>query len=62
MLITDDLAKKVRVKRAIEKMTKKELSLVLMVTQHTVAKIENGEYDAPKRIYDCVMDWLNEEQ
>ncbi|WP_170237070.1 helix-turn-helix domain-containing protein [Streptococcus hyovaginalis] len=58
MLITKDIAKKVRIKRAIENMTKTALADGLGVSRGIVRKIEAGDYDAPKRIYQSVMEWL----
>ena len=52
MLITLSLAEKVRIKRA---------KLQLGIQSNTLTKVENGNYDAPKRIYESVMTWLVEE-
>lgn len=61
MLITEETATKVRVKRAIQTLGKVETAKVLRVTPPTLAKIEKGNYDAPKRIYESVMNWLIED-
>ena len=61
MIITSDIAEKVIVKRAKKRMTKTRTASVLNVTRGTLAKIEQGNYDAPKRIYQSVMEWLLED-
>ena len=61
MLITEETATKVRVKRAIQTLGKVETAKTLRVTPPTLAKIEKGNYDAPKRIYESVMNWLIED-
>lgn len=61
MLITEETATKVRVKRAIQKLGKVETAKTLHITPPTLAKIEAGNYDAPKRIYESVMNWLIED-
>lgn len=58
MLITVELAEKVRVKRARLQLTKKTLSERLGIQSNTLTKVENGNYDAPRRIYEAVMTWL----
>lgn len=61
MLITVETAIRVRKKRAVEQFGKVELAKKLGITPPTLAKIENGNYDAPKRIYQSVMNWLIED-
>lgn len=61
MLITLELAEKVRVKRAKKQQTKKAVAELLGIKPQTYTKIENGNYDAPKRIYQAVMNWLVED-
>lgn len=61
MLITEEMAKRVRVKRAIERMTAKDLAEKLNTTHVTLTKVEQGDYDAPRRIYNAVMEWLAED-
>lgn len=58
MLITTELAEKVRVKRAKIQQTKKAVAEELGIKPQTYTKVENGDYDAPKRIYEAVMNWL----
>lgn len=58
MLITEEMAQQVRVKRAIERMTAKDLAEKLNTTHVTLAKVEQGDYDAPRRIYNAVIEWL----
>ncbi|WP_449455987.1 transcriptional regulator [Streptococcus suis] len=60
MLITEEMAKRVRVKRAIDRITAKALSEKLGITHVTLAKVEQGDYDAPRRIYNLVVNWLEE--
>lgn len=61
MLIDKDTAVKVRKKRAVAQLTKKALSAKLGMKPQTLTKVENGDYDAPKRIYQSVMNWLIED-
>lgn len=61
MLITTELAEKVRVKRAKNQQTKKAVAEILGIKPQTYTKVENGDYDAPKRIYQAVMSWLVED-
>lgn len=61
MLITEEVAIKVRKKRAVEQLGKVELAKKLKITPPTLAKIEQGDYDAPRRIYQSVMEWLTED-
>lgn len=61
MLITEEMAERVRVKRAIDRITAKALAEKLGITHVTLAKVENGDYDAPRRIYNLVMEWLAED-
>lgn len=61
MLITIDIATKVRKRRAEIDLGKVELSKILKITPPTLAKIEKGNYNAPKRIYQSVMEWLVED-
>ncbi|RFE01158.1 helix-turn-helix transcriptional regulator [Streptococcus parauberis] len=61
MLITYEIAEKVRVKRAKKQLTKKVVAEAIGVRPQTFSKIENGDYDAPRRIYQSVMNWLVED-
>lgn len=61
MLITENIAVKVRKKRAVKQLGKVELSKKLGITPPTLSKIEAGNYKAPKRIYASVMEWLAED-
>ncbi|HEL1999400.1 TPA: transcriptional regulator [Streptococcus suis] len=61
MLITKKHAEKVRSKRGRLALTKISLAEKLSISTKTLAKIETGNYDAPKRIYQSVMEWLVED-
>ena len=61
MLIDENIAEKVRVKRGRLDLTKSETAKRMNVTPRTLQKIEQGNYDAPKRIYQSVMEWLVED-
>lgn len=61
MLVTKEIAEKVIVKRAKKRMTKTELSELLNISRQTLVKIEAGNYKAPKRIYQTIMEWLIED-
>lgn len=58
MVITKNIAEKVLIKRAKKRMSKTELSASLNISRQTLVKIENGNYNAPKRIYQSIMEWL----
>ena len=58
MLITVEHAEKVRVKRGRLDLTKSATAKKLNVTPRTLKLIEAGNYDAPKRIYESVMNCL----
>ncbi len=61
MLLTESNARKVRRTRADLQLGKQELAKKLQLTPPTLAKVEQGNYDAPKRIYQSVMEWLVED-
>lgn len=61
MLLTKEHAEKVRVKRGRLALTKNVLSNRLGITTKTLNKIEMGDYDAPRRIYESVINWLLED-
>ncbi|MCB2863342.1 helix-turn-helix domain-containing protein [Streptococcus suis] len=61
MLLTEDHARKVRRKRADLQIGKIELAKKLQITPPTLAKVERGNYDAPRRIYESVINWLLED-
>lgn len=61
MIITSDIGEKVLIKRAKKRMTKTELSELLNISRQTLVKIEAGNYKAPKRIYQSIMEWLVED-
>ena len=58
MLITQDQAKALRRKKADLQLKNYELALEIGVAPRTVPKFLNGDYNAPKRIYMSVMEWL----
>lgn len=61
MKITEKHAEKVREKRGRLALTKIKLAKKLGISSKTLLKIEQGNYDAPKRIYQSVMEWLLED-
>jgi predicted transcriptional regulator len=61
MLLTVEHAKKVRRKRGELQLGKVQLANILKITPPTLAKVEAGNYDAPRRIYESVMNWLLED-
>ncbi|WP_307977094.1 helix-turn-helix domain-containing protein [uncultured Streptococcus sp.] len=61
MVITLSIAEKVRVKRAQRAWSKTKLAKELGISLKTLAKIEHGDYKAPKRIYQAVVNWLLED-
>ena len=61
MFISENQARAFRHKRADMMLTKTELAKKIGVTRITLSKIERGNYKAPKRIYQSVMNWLTED-
>lgn len=61
MIITEEHAEKVRVKRGRLAMTKSSLAQKLSISTKTLAKIEVGNYKTTKKIYESVMNWLLED-
>ena len=61
MFISENQARAFRHMRADMMLTKTELAKKIGVTRITLSKIERGNYKAPKRIYQSVMDWLTED-
>lgn len=61
MLISVEIAEKVRAKRGKRDLTKSQTALALGIARTTLSKVENGNYNAPKRIYEAVMNWLVED-
>nr|WP_039692641.1 helix-turn-helix transcriptional regulator [Streptococcus gallolyticus] len=61
MLISEKVSSLVRHKRVDNGFSKSQLAGNLNVARSTLAKIEKGNYDAPKRIYESVMNWLIED-
>ncbi|WP_295493590.1 RodZ family helix-turn-helix domain-containing protein [uncultured Streptococcus sp.] len=61
MLISEKVSSLVRHKRVDKKLSKMQLAETLNIARSTLAKIEAGNYNAPKRIYESVMNWLIED-
>ena len=61
MMITKEIAEKVRIKRGRFSLTKIKVSKQLNISRSTLDKVEAGNYDAPRRIYESVMNWLLED-
>lgn len=61
MLISEKVSSLVRHKRVDNRLSKSQLAENLKVARSTLAKIEKGNYNAPKRIYESVMNWLIED-
>lgn len=58
MLITKEIADRVKVKRALTDTTKSSLQTLWGISYQTMAQVEKGDYDAPRRVYDKVMELL----
>jgi len=61
MIITNQIAEKVRIKRGKLSLTKIKTSKMLNISRSTLDKVEAGDYDAPRRIYENVVNWLLED-
>lgn len=62
MLVTQSMAERVRVKRAVDRLTMKDLAGKLGITYRTLSKIEAGDYDLRRAVYDKLTAWLDEEE
>lgn len=60
MLITKEMAEQIRVKRAINRQTMKDLAQELGTTYKTLSLIEQGDYDVRRDIYERVTHWLED--
>ena len=58
MLVNNDTAKAMRIKRAKENLTKKQASKMLKVSELTYRCIERGEYKTQRAIFERLMNWL----
>jgi len=58
MLVNNDTAKAMRIKRAKENLTKKQASKMLKVSELTYRRIERGEYKTQRAIFERLMNWL----
>ena len=58
MLVNNDTAKAMRIKRAKENLTKKQASKMLKVSELTYRHIERGEYKTQRAIFERLMNWL----
>ena len=60
MWIDQNIAKAIKVKRALDGIGIKKLADKLNTTYTTLRKVERGNYDLSKRIYDSLMNWLSD--
>lgn len=60
MLIDKNTARKIKVKRALNGIGIKKLAKELNTTYATLKKVENGDYDVNRRIFNEIMNWLND--
>lgn len=61
MIITKEVGEKIKIKRAKNNLSKTSVAKKLGIARSTLLKIENGNYNAPKRIFQSVMNWLIED-
>lgn len=61
MIIDKKISEKIRSKRGRMNLTKTSVAQILNISRSTLAKVEQGNYDAPRRIYESVMNWLVED-
>lgn len=61
MIIEEKISEKLRSKRGRMNLTKSAVAKKLNISRSTLAKVEMGNYDAPRRIYESVMNWLLED-
>lgn len=61
MLITNEMAERIRIKRAVNRQTMKDLAQELGTTYKTLSLIEKGNYDVRRDIYVRVERWLEGE-
>lgn len=60
MLIDKNTARKIKIKRALNGIGIKKLAEELNTTYATLKKVENGDYDVNRRIFNEIMNWLND--
>ena len=60
MLIDKNTARKIKVKRALNGIGIKKLAKELNTTYATLKKVENWDYDVNRRIFNEIMNWLND--
>lgn len=60
MLITQKQARAIRRKIGDKQLKQYEVAKELGVSPSTIPKIVSGKYEAPRRIYQSVMEWLIE--
>ncbi|ESR08785.1 DNA-binding protein [Streptococcus iniae] len=58
MLLTDNQTKAIRRKKADLQLKNFEMARELKIASKTVPKILAGNYNANKRIYSNILDWL----
>lgn len=60
MLIDKNTARRIKVKRALKGIGIKKLAKELNTTYATLKKVENGDYDVNRRIFNEIMYWLED--
>ena len=61
MLISEEIAKALRIKRAKLAMTKKDVAKHLNVSDMTYRRLETGNWEVRNTVYKKVMNWLVED-
>ncbi|MDH6364708.1 DNA-binding XRE family transcriptional regulator [Enterococcus sp. PF1-24] len=61
MMITENQAQALRVKRARLNFTKKEISKIMKISTKTYSRLEVGNWNANRDIYEKMSNWLAED-
>ena len=62
MWVSKEMACQIKIKRALENTGIKKLAKELKTSYQTLKKVENGDYDLNKRIFDSIDKWLKNEK
>lgn len=62
MWVSKEMACQIKIKRALENIGIKKLAKELKTSYQTLKKVENGDYDLNKRIFDTIDKWLKNEK
>ena len=62
MWVSKEMACEIKIKRALGNIGIKRLAKELKTSYQTLKKVENGDYDLNKRVFDSIDKWLKNEK